>query len=105
VSWFASTQPDGLEWSMARTSGTEKLAAPSDGLHALAASLQDKVAFLPDYAFSASEPSGAADASKPGWPAVDAGTTLAGVVGAALTLLLAGLIGLGLRRLRAPIKP
>jgi cobalt/nickel transport system permease protein len=44
----------------------------------------------------AAEQSAAAAATA--WPAVDAGTSLAGVIGAALTLLLAGVIGLVARR-------
>ena len=39
-----------------------------------------------------------ADARKP-WPAVDAGTSLAGVVGAASALVVSGLVGWALRRL------
>jgi cobalt/nickel transport system permease protein len=47
-----------------------------------------------------SEASGAAApiATAARWPAVDGGTSLAGVVGAALTLLVAGLIGFAVRR-------
>jgi cobalt/nickel transport system permease protein len=100
-SWFASARPDGLEWSMARTSGAEELEAPSDGPHGLAASIQKLVALLPDYALPAEEADAASESeesSDPAWPAVDPGTTLAGVVGAALTLIVAGLIGLAVRR-------
>jgi len=66
LSWFASTKPDGLEWSVAKASGVAQMAAPV--------------------------------AAETTWPAVDAGTSLAGVVGAALTLIVAGLIGLAVRR-------
>jgi cobalt/nickel transport system permease protein len=66
LSWFASTKPDGLEWSVAKASGVAQMAAPV--------------------------------AAETPWPAVDAGTSLSGVVGAALTLLVAGLIGLAARR-------
>jgi len=104
LSWFASAHPDGLEWSMAKVSGKEELDAPNDGIHAALAALQEKVALLPDYGFKSSEPEGEAavhEDKAPAWPAVDAGTSLSGVVGGAATLLLAGLLGLALRR-RAP---
>ena len=89
---------------MAKVSGKEELDAPNDGIHAALAALQEKVALLPDYGFKSSEPKGEAavhEDKAPAWPAVDAGTSLSGVVGGAATLLLAGLLGLALRR-RAP---
>lgn len=33
LSWFASSNPDGLEWSIHRTTGKEELQAPKDALH------------------------------------------------------------------------
>ena len=106
LSWFASTYPDGLEWSMAKTSGSEELAAPASGVHAALAGIQEKTAFLPDYGFRASEaekPVGAqAEASGPEepavWPNPDMGTSVAGLVGGAMTLALAAAIGIFLRR-------
>jgi len=56
--------------------------------------VQEGTAFLPDYGFKVAEPaSGAAEEAAPTWPAVSGGTSLAGVVGSAITLALAGLIG------------
>ncbi|MEW5736519.1 MAG: energy-coupling factor ABC transporter permease [Thermodesulfobacteriota bacterium] len=105
LSWFASANPDGLEWSMAKTSGHEELASPERGAHATMAALQEKTAFLPDYGFKPSggqEEHGAASESSGGesesWPSVSAGTTVSGLVGAAMTLMLAGLVGLGIRK-------
>jgi len=105
LSWFASTHPDGLEWSVFRTTGREELAAPDDGVHGVAARLQRKTALLPDYEFGKSEESGDASGTEgpaegEDWPAVSAGTSLAGLVGGAMVLLLAGLAGVALRRLR-----
>jgi cobalt/nickel transport system permease protein len=99
LSWFASSNPDGLEWAMFKTSGSEELEAPEQGAHHSLARLQEKTAFLPDYGFKTgdSEPEAEAE-SQPSWPAVDAGTSVAGLVGGALTLFVAGLIGFGLRR-------
>lgn len=83
VSWFASSNPDGLEWSMERTAGTAELEA-SNSVHEVFENIQSKTAFLPDYSFKTTsevESSG------------NAGTSVSGIVGGALTLGLAGLIG------------
>lgn len=95
LSWFASTHPDGLEWSMFRTSGKEELES-GDGLHKKLADLQGKTAFLPDYGFKKTEaaPEQQPAAAAPAWPAVDKGTSVSGLVGGLFTLLLAGLAGL-----------
>lgn len=103
LSWFASAYPDGLEWSMAGVSGKEELEAPEHGIHESLASLQEKTAFLPDYGFRAAESEPAAEAAgqaepEPAWPAVEAGTSVSGLVGGGLTLLLAGVVGLLLKR-------
>lgn len=105
LSWFASSNPDGLEWAMFKTSGSEELEAPEQGVHHSLARLQEKTAFLPDYGFKAGdgEPETAAESHTP-WPAVDPGTSVAGLVGGALTLLVAGLIGFGLKRRRDSVK-
>lgn len=84
VSWFASSNPDGLEWSMERTAGTAELGA-SGSVHDMLANIQSKTAFLPDYSFKT---------STEGETNSYAGTSVSGIVGGALTLGLAGLIGL-----------
>ena len=100
LSWFASAYPDGLEWSIAKTTGSEELAAPGEGIHSTLAGLQEKTAILPDYGFRAgSGDDGAAEASEEAaWPNPDMGTTGSGLAGGAMTLALAGLIGFALRR-------
>jgi cobalt/nickel transport system permease protein len=98
VSWFASAYPDGLEWSVARATGQEELAGPDAGLHGKLAAVQEKTALLPDYGFkAAAEPEAAETAAPESWPAVNAGTSVSGVVGGLLTLLVAGLIGYALK--------
>jgi cobalt/nickel transport system permease protein len=104
LSWFASSNPDGLEWAMFRASGTEELESPQ-GIHSTLAGLQEKTAFLPDYGFKEShevEVEAEADA-KPSWPAVDPGTSVSGIVGGFVTLLAAALIGFVLRRPRGTV--
>jgi len=93
LSWFASANPDGLEWSMFKTAGTAELEAP-DGIHKTLSELQSKTAFLPDYNFKAPENESESSAGgEEAWPSVSAGTSLSGLVGGGMTLALAAFIG------------
>jgi len=108
-SWFASSHPDGLEWSIFRVSGREELAGAEAPAHRELADLQRKTAFLPGYGFKAdapeAAPGGSAAAGPEPWPAVRAGTSVAGLVGGLLSLALACLVGLALKARAAPCKP
>ena len=97
LSWFASSQPDGLEWAMFKTTGAQELAAPKKGAHSALAAIQSKTAFLPGYGFKTTDShpeKGATEA----WPAVNSGTSVSGLVGGLLTLCLAVLIGFVIKR-------
>lgn len=48
-SWIASSDPDGLEWSIEKLTGETDVAAVPDRLHRTAAGIQEKTALLPDY--------------------------------------------------------
>ncbi len=98
LSWFASSSPDGLEWSMFKVSGHEELEAPEKGIHHTLSVLQEKTSFLPDYGFKAAEPEAEDLAETESWPAVDSGTTTSGLVGGLLTLALALSIGILFRK-------
>jgi cobalt/nickel transport system permease protein len=101
LSWFASTHPDGLEWSVKGLTGKTELEAPKEGTHGALAGLQEKLTILPDYDFKKpeAEKAGGEEGQKgETWPEVSSGKSLAGVVGGVITLLLAGAIGWGLRR-------
>ena len=103
VSWFASSHPDGLEWSIARTSGRQELAESTDGLHVALKRVQERTALLPDYDFAKTqEPARGGPApeesSRGQWFAPNAGTTVSGLVGGGITLLLVFLAGWALRR-------
>lgn len=50
LSLLASRYPDGLEWSVERVAGSTELEADG-GIYKTAGQVQDKTAFLPDYAF------------------------------------------------------
>lgn len=88
-SWFASSDPDGLEWSMERTVGKAELEA-SDGIHGILAAIQSKTAIFPDYSFADKN----GGETEEVWPAVSTGTSVSGIVGGALTLVLAAFSGL-----------
>jgi cobalt/nickel transport system permease protein len=107
VSWFASENPDGLEWTISKVTGKEEVEGKTGGLHETLATLQKKVAFLPDYGFAAPEasavhsPVGVPETA--GEPVVEGsgklGTSVAGLVGGLVTLLVAGIIGFLLKKL------
>lgn len=72
LSLFASSHPDGLEWSIEQITGETELEADS-GIYDTAAEIQDTSALLPDYAFKDSDS---------GW-----GTTFSGIVGGAIVIV------------------
>jgi len=93
LSWFASEHPDGLEWSIFHSSGSEELAAPAGGVYESLEKLQEKTAIMPDYGFPAEDSGnkdiGAGESSTP--PRL--GTSVAGLTGGLLVLLMGLLIG------------
>jgi len=91
LSWFASESPDGLEWSVGKVTGAEELQEPEGGMYALLGDLQKQIAFLPDYNFKKAENVVAT------MPDSKAGTSVAGIVGTLMTLLLVGIIGKSLQ--------
>ncbi|MBW1799401.1 MAG: PDGLE domain-containing protein [Deltaproteobacteria bacterium] len=103
LSWFASSHPDGLEWAMFRAAETEELDVPEKGIHSSLGRFQEKTAFLPDYGFKAEGTDNVAE-SPASWPAADAGTTVSGLVGGALTLLMAVLIGFAIERRKQKLR-
>ncbi len=69
ISLFASSNPDGLEWSMEQVASTTELEADGD-VYDTAAEIQDTISILPDYGFTDSDSV--------------FGTVLSGVVGCVL---------------------
>jgi cobalt/nickel transport system permease protein len=100
LSWFASTHPDGLEWSIGKVTGKEELPEQEHGVPAALKSVQEKTAFLPDYGFK--KPAGGKEGKEepPAWPAVDAGTSVSGLVGGVIVLATALGIGWAIRAIR-----
>ncbi len=77
LSLFASSYPDGLEWSIENTIGSTEI--ENDGvLHNAVEKIQDSIAFLPDYDFQSGE---------------GTGTSIAGIVGSAMTCVFAFAVG------------
>jgi len=107
VSWFASNNPDGLEWAIARVTGKEELKKPDQGVHATLSALQEKTAFLPDYAFkNPVAPKNGAMRPEGEKKMVDKSrlaTSVSGVVGGMLTLAIAFLTGLVLKKRAQPV--
>lgn len=114
ISWFASDDPDGLEWSIKKATGQEAVKGKNDRLHNMLASLQQKAAFLPDYSFKSQEiPKDEAIQPPTGQKKETAeqtgvqkekdqgnrqGTSTAGILGGLMTLALAGIIGYVLKK-------
>ena len=87
LSWFASSDPDGLEWSIEKTAGTAELDVP-EGIHSALVALQSKIAIFPDYDFKKEEGQTSSDSH-------GSGTSVAGIIGGFMTLVLAAFIGWG----------
>jgi len=87
VALFASENPDGLEWSIERTTertlGVETEIEAEGGIYDITANIQETTAFLPDYEL-ANDPENAL------------GTSLSGIIGAAITFGLAAITGLAI---------
>lgn len=86
LSWFASSNPDGLEWSMEKVAGTAEFEG-NTRIHQFWADLQERLAILPDYALKSNE----ADSGI--FSQDQAGTSLSGLVGGLLSLTLIAGIG------------
>ena len=100
LSWFASTHPDGLEWSIEKVTGKGELPEQEHGVAAVLRGFQEKTAFLPDYNFKPTGNGAKKEETDPVWPGIDAGTSASGIIGAAIVLGMILLIGLGIRSLR-----
>ena len=100
LSWFASSHPDGLEWSIEKITGKSELPSQEQGIAPLLKTVQEKTAFLPDYNFKLAGDHDKKEEADPAWPGIDAGTSTAGIIGAAIVLGMILLIGLGVRSSR-----
>jgi cobalt/nickel transport system permease protein len=100
LSWFASTYPDGLEWSIEKVTGKGELPEHEHGIALALKGFQEKTAFLPDYGFKPAGNESKKEEAPPSWPGIEAGTSIAGILGAAIVLGMIMLIGMGIRVVR-----
>jgi cobalt/nickel transport system permease protein len=110
LSWYASSNPDGLEWALGKVMG-KGAPAGMGPLHEALSKLQERTAFLPGYGRGGGRTGGGEERPQappaPGGgerkePPPGAGTggetAFSGIVGAVLTLVAAAAAGLLLRR-------
>lgn len=97
LSWFASTHPDGLEWSIEKVTGKGELAGQEKGIAPVLKEIQEKTAFLPGYNFKPAKEEKQEPETAPAWPGIEAGTSISGIVGGTIVLGLIALIGFGIK--------
>lgn len=73
LSLFASSHPDGLEWSIERITGSAELGSDASAPYETAGALQEASSLLPDYAFKGSDSS--------------LGTSFSGIIGSLAVLI------------------
>jgi cobalt/nickel transport system permease protein len=100
LSWFASTHPDGLERAIERITGRTELPPQGGGVTGAAKELQGKTAIMPDYAFKQDAGATKTDRAAPSWPAVEPGTSVAGILGSVIVLVLVLVVGFTIRAVR-----
>ncbi|MBM4128608.1 MAG: cobalamin biosynthesis protein CbiM [Nitrospira sp.] len=95
-SWFASTYPDGLEWSIEKIYGKPELPEKAHPVTEMLSEIQKKTAILPDYSLPAVKE----EEKKPSWPSVDTGTSLSGLSGGIMVLGSVFIFGIGVKLVR-----
>jgi cobalt/nickel transport system permease protein len=83
ASWYASSNPDGLEWSIEKAIGSNEVEG-SSSIHEFLRNVQENISFFPDYNFQSDME--VQTQSK-------LGTSVSGIFGSILTLIVAALIG------------
>jgi len=93
LSWLASSNPDGLEWSLEKVYSVAGLPQEDQGVHSTLGDVQQRTALMPDYGFRGQEGEDAGLTAQ-------AGKTASGIMGSAFVLMLILFIGIGIRALR-----
>lgn len=78
-SLLASSNPDGLEWSIKKLTGSTEIEGQENNVYQTAQSIQDTTAILPDYSFENSDNS--------------LGTSVSGIVGCIITVVFLLIVG------------
>jgi len=100
MSWFASSHPDGLEWSIEKIYGKPGLPEQEQGIAPALKQVQDKTAFLPGYNFKQSDESSTRQKGGESWPNTGAGTSVSGILGSIMVLAVILLLGAGIKILK-----
>lgn len=100
LSWFTSTNPDGLEWAVEKAYGKSELPENERGIAPALKAIREKTAFLPDYNFRPAENAATKEESAPGRPGINAGTSAAGLIGAGMVMGMIVAVGMGIRAFR-----
>lgn len=96
-SWFASTNPDGLEWSIEKIYGKPEVPGQQSAVGENLARLQEKTTILPDYSLPSKGGEERAETDASPWPAIDPRTSISGIVGSLMVLAIVVLFGFGVK--------
>ncbi len=83
LSLFASSNPDGLEWSVQGVTGSTEVENGTHDVYTAMNNIQEKTAFMPDYNYKNEDNQ-----------SVISGTSVAGIVGGVIVFVFAGVIGI-----------
>lgn len=86
ISLLASSNPDGLEWSIEKITGNTEVESTEDSVYETAQEIQDTTSFLPDYTFKDTEST--------------LGTSLSGIIGSCITVLFLIVVGYVVKLIR-----
>lgn len=92
LSWFASSNPDGLEWSLLNNSKEQQQEVAYEVTNT-AEKIQAKTAILPDYTYKKTQ-------TTEKWPLAHSGKSVAGILGGTITVMMVCLIGFCLNYLK-----
>lgn len=103
MSWFASSHPDGLEWSVKKIFGKPELPEKETGFSSTMKSIQEKTALMPDYDFKKPEKDEEGIVNKesePQRPSVGTGTSVSGIIGSLFVVVAVVIFGFLIKAFR-----
>lgn len=86
-SWFASSNPDGLEWSILKTTGGTQIESQGD-IYLKFSELQDKIAIFPDYSFKYTREIQEESKEEAASGDINSETSISGVLGGSIILVI-----------------
>lgn len=100
MSHLASQHPDGLEWSIEKTAGTEEIHGNQNALSSFLQGIQEKISFLPDYDFARQDHGESVETESTA--GLSPGTTLSGIIGGFITFIAVAAAGFFIKLTRKP---